>query len=387
MLTPASPLFGSMSYMSQDSSCCSVLNNAVIMDEDDEETIPTDERPMLVPIDDMSPIVEKSFNMSDLAQAASGISFPNPSEDRSNSSLQDFLSHAPPTAPLDVAFIGSSPGPQWSPGIKNALKSPNPVIRIDSALNFLDSIPSASPKKKPSTSMNCTSLSLSAILPSSSRIETASPPVSPPLPDLKRIEPVEASPLRRLTHQRSGALPFVAKRISSPELSLVPPPRSVSSSIYSSSMGRKTVLTSEERELRDAEEGRRRLLAQIRVNRKNFQHLQSDSPSHINTSWRGGLNSSSSPRIRNSSVPTSRGLLRIKLSSAPPPVVHATSFLGRSRLDMTPSRIGVGSFSTTIVPRGSSAIPRSTAAIYTARRAPTLPPMRREQSVVRPAWR
>ena len=381
MLTPASPLFGSMSYMSQDSSCCSVLNNAVIMDEDDEETIPTDERPMLVPIDDMSPIVEKSFNMSDLAQAASGISFPNPSEDRSNSSLQDFLSQAPPTAPLDVAFLGSSPGHQWSPGIKNAMKSPNPVIRIDSALNFLDSIPSASPKKKPSTSMNCTSLSLSAILPSSSRIETASPPVSPPLPDLKRIEPVEASPLRRLTHQRSGALPFVAKRISSPETTLVPPPKSVSSSIYSNSIGRKMLLTSEERELRDAEEGRRRLLAQIRVNRKNFQHLQSDSPSRINTSWRD-----SSSRIRTSSVPTSRGLLRIKLST-PPPVVHGSSFLGRSRLDMTPSRICVGSFSTTIVPRGSAAMPRSTTAIYTARRAPTLPPMRREQSVVRPAWR
>lgn len=379
MFTPASPLFGSTSYMSQDSSCCSVLNNAVIMDDDDNETIPTDERPILVPIgsvqiEDVSPIVEKSFNVSDLvplqsSTIISSTTFPNPSgvsEDRNNSSLQEFLNHAP--APLDVAFIASSPGPHWSPGIKSSsLNGPNPpVIRIESTLNFLEGMPSASPKKKLSTT-DSSSVSLSAIFPGE-----AAPPEN-------RIEQREPSPVRRLTRQRSaGPLPLVPlpgdekfQDFPSPSMSFAQ-----KSAGFNQNYPRKMVLTSEERELRDAEEGRRRLLAQIRVNRRNFQTLNSDQ----NRSFSRNATLSSS-RIRSTSlVPTSRGPVRVQLSTPTPPST-GSSFLGTGRsLRPDPSL----NLSSRYVDRPSrllappSCPPRmSTAAIYAARRAPSL----------RPAWR
>ena len=297
-LTPASPLFGSLSYMSQESSCCSALNNAVILEDDDNETIPTDERPNLVPLapEDVSPIVDKSFNVSDVP---AGNSFPPAavSEDRSNSSLQDLLFNQP-VAPVDTAFIGNSPGPQWSPGIRGSLKSPT-VIRIESTLNYFDGIASASPKKAES------SMSLSAIFPStqptalSSILETpAKPdfnfsddatagslpnddrlPIAPPVVKLvstmpQQVVPGEPSPVRKLTHHRSVAGP----RVSLPSLRL-PTGREENSFLHDvtrsfnlSSHRRKIVLSSEEREIMEAEEGRRRLLAQIRSNRSHIEH-------------------------------------------------------------------------------------------------------------------
>ena len=326
LFTPASPLFGSLSYMSQESSCCSVLNNALIMDEedDDDETIPTDERPSLIPADDVSPIVEHSggFNLSDLAVIQSSptdVRAAGTSEDRNNSSLQEFLCNPP--APVDMGFIANSPGPQWSPGIRDSFKSPNPhsVIRIESTLNFLDGMPSASPSRKQHSSIADSSLSLSAIIPTSSAIDSKTnnsssmvssileepapadnpPPVqhqspprehvakSPPPPIIP--EPVqrqylggaEPSPVRRLTHQRSSSAPLeplpIGAFLDDRNTSFGGPNRSGFShrrcESPSYSVSHKT-LSSEERELREAQEGRRRLLSQIRSNRRNFEALK-----------------------------------------------------------------------------------------------------------------
>lgn len=323
-MTPASPLFGSISYMSQESSCCSVLNNAVIMEEDDNETIPTDERPSLVPVgaEDVSPIVEKSFNVSDLPVAnvssTTNSSFPaviNPSaEDRSNSSLQDLLYNNP--QPVDVAFIGNSPGPQWSPGIKGVsttLKSPtHQLIRLD---NFLDSSPTLSPTEKKIGNGADSSLSLSAILPPghSANMQTeiigAKPlDFSDLIEEPQEIDPepvttthrqlgsnarafsqlpIEPSPVRHFTHKRSSP-PIVAHVISEPAFTRRPSPysleetlpgtKSLLNSLYKPRQpltARRTVLSSEERAVKEAEEGKRRLLSQIRSNRRNFETLRS----------------------------------------------------------------------------------------------------------------
>ena len=295
-MTPASPLFGSLSYMSQESSCCSVLNNAVIMDEDDNETIPTDERPNLVPlaVDDVSPIVEKSFNVSDLpvANVSNTTSIvPQSAEDRSNSSLQDFLAVNNPPPAVDMAFIGNSPGPQWSPGIKSTgatFKSPNPsLIRIE---NFLDASPAFSPVEKKDSS-----LSLSAI-----RVETDEVVEEPPLhttnhKDLSASRAVqEPSPVRHFTHRRTSPIQSenrslrmervdealkAASRLYLDESRLYQRPASPSmhASIYRPRQplsAKRTVLSSEERSLREAEEGRRRLIDQIHMNRRNFEYLR-----------------------------------------------------------------------------------------------------------------
>ncbi len=301
-MTPASPLFGSLSYMSQESSCCSVLNNAVIMDEDDNETIPTDERPNLVPlaVEDVSPIVEKSFNVSDLPVAnvsnTTNSSFPaiapQSAEDRSNSSLQDFLAVNNPPAAVDMAFIGNSPGPQWSPGIKSTgatFKSPNPsLIRIE---NFLDASPAFSPVEKKDSS-----LSISAI-----RVETEEVVEEPPLhtTNHKSRAVQEPSPVRHFTHRRIAsenhslrmervdqALKAAASRLYLDESRLP------STSIYRPRQplsAKRTVLSSDERALREAEEGRRRLIDQIHMNRRNFENLRDRSNisgiSRMDRSW------------------------------------------------------------------------------------------------------
>jgi hypothetical protein len=374
MLTPASPLYGSVSYMSQESSCCSALNNAVIMDEDDNETIPTDERPSLVPVDDVSPIVEKSLNQSDFApnraspvdsRTVTNIS----SEDRNNSSLQEFLCTQPPV--VDMAFIGNSPGPQWSPGIRDSFKSPNPhsVIRIESTLHYLDGMPSSSPKKP--NSLADINLSLSAILPVTqgtpsvieTRIENSSSLVSsihqtpgepiqeanpqesvensieleesdghisqvldmPPTVQTRPSETirelvVEPSPVRKLTHARSvkclleprSCLPSISRPIVEEDRNSSFINRSICS--QRSSSGRRSespylysnskILSSEERELREAQDGRRKLLEQIRLNRRTLENMKASVPdeppsmrSRLNISFNGRNREESFSRI------------------------------------------------------------------------------------------
>ena len=316
-LTPASPLFGSLSYMSQESSCCSALNNAVIIEDDDNETIPTDERPSLIPLaaDDMSPIVESSFNVSDVPPGASFPLIPA-SEDRSSSSLQELLFNQ--VAPVDTAFIGNSPGPQWSPGIRSSLKSPT-VIRIESTMNYFDGIPSASPKKATGTD---SSLSLSAIFPSA---QPALPSVTVPKPNFdfsdiaeERAKPVvvdfEPSPVRTLTHQRSIA----GSRVSLSSLRLPVREHSFYLETDVSTHRRKIVLSSEERDLKEADEGRRRLAAQIRANR-----------SHVDVSSSGSASARLSARLAEN---RSR-LPRVELSTNSTLYQRASSsFLASSRL-------------------------------------------------------
>lgn len=367
-MTPASPLFGSISYMSQESSCCSALNTAVIMEDDDNETIPTDERPSLIPAgvpEDVSPIVEKSFNVSDLPVAnvttTTNTSIPLASqsvEDRSNSSsLQELLYNAPPA--VDVGFVGSSPGPQWSPGIRSGapmVKSPNPpLIRIE---NFLDASPSISPKKfGPIDS----SLSISAIMPTAPESPEEEAPVTTNHKDLEARKRafMEPSPVRRFTHQRStlnDPVPISIPRlpIKSVERSLPirrefrenisprfdPPPR-----LYEPRQAvsaRKTVLSSEERQLKEAEDGRRRLLNRIRQNRRSLESSRlDDSRRHIflQDSDRRSFIGNSPSMIRSFSRPSSPGPLQAvdRLKSR---LDTSRSFMRSSSLDRSslPSR-------------------------------------------------
>jgi len=417
LLTPASPLFGSVSYMSQESSCCSLLNNAVIMDDDDNETIPTDERPSLIPAEDLSPIVEPSFNVSDLALVRSSpvdsrVVTTISSEDQSIASLQDFLCTKP--QPVDLAFIGSSPGPQWSPGIKDSFKSPNPhsVIRIESTLNFLDGIPSASPNKRGTTADS--SLSLSAIIPgmqaTPSMFETRvdntssmvssileapvqdqpvddtgptktpnraldivledstgqisrvmSSPASPVAEPIQQLRGMEPSPVRRLTHHRSSAGPA---RASLPSLAQVfdvrPEPIPVRESPYLYSASK--VLSSEEREMREAEEGRRRLLEQIRQNRRNLEIINTSRLNGtLNVSTRGRSAQTPGPSRELSFSRITAGLprgtspgfsARISPSFTPPQIVETSVNVSRYSALNTSSR--VRSLSSSFAMTGSS---------------------------------
>jgi hypothetical protein len=414
-MTPASPLFGSISYMSQESSCCSALNNAVIMEDDDNETIPTDERPSLVPVsapEDVSPIVSKSFNVSDLPAAnvttTTNTSIPlatQSMEDRSNSSsLQELLYNGAPT--VDVAFIGNSPGPQWSPGIRTSaagqVKSPSPsLIRID---NFLDASPSLSPKKGMTID---SSLSISAILPAI--IETPAEedqPVTSTHRDVDKKPRVfdEPSPVRRLTHQRSTGMEPI--RLPDP----IRPAFNRSSYLIEGMTGRsfqqrqpltarKTILSTEERELKEAEDGRKRLMAQIRINRRSLEvsrasdvsrYSRIQSPSILEESRHRSFSASRietrSPRLMTSTLAAAERL-RSRLAANQ----LSSSILRSSSLDQSmrkgPVKVQLMSKHPTSIYApplgGSRPTPRLTTVLYTAhRRGPTS-----SSFAARPAWR
>lgn len=366
--TPASPLMGSTSYMSQESSYCSLLNNAVIMEDDEVETIPSDEKPLPSATrrlqegnsslqDDVSPIVLNSKRqMSKPVETgteqpsisygtndnSSGVidSFPNTfsTEGRDNS-LQEFLnmpqkligdsdptelddritSVIPPI--VDFGYPVSSPGPQWSPGIRNgshfvntsvsAMQSPDEpqgMIHVGATLNYLDGMPSTSPVSRRQRNENDSLMSISAI-PVSRNPDITNLEDGPPSSDVVLenstqlmsetvlIEPVEEpqipqimghepSPVKKFTHRRTlsifgstastnplpAGLPVHA--IPSPRLHRTSSPRLLPESILAP-LSSRSGLTSIEREVREAEEGRRKLLDQIRVNRKNFETLKS----------------------------------------------------------------------------------------------------------------
>ena len=189
MLTPASP-----SYISQDS-CCSALNNAVIMD--DNETIPTAEKAKR---DDVSPICQELAQTLPLATTI--LSENNSSlQDflnvpQNNSSLQYFLSIAPPSSP-----------PQWSPGVsKNVFDSP------PQALHYLDGLPETPLKE----------VSLSAINPMMNSIqdktthlllqESSDDSFSNILPRLPPKDEALPEPLRRISSSSSIAAPLTSHR-------------------------------------------------------------------------------------------------------------------------------------------------------------------------------
>ena len=358
MLTPASPLFGSLSYMSQESSCCSALNNAVIMEEeDDTETIPTDEKilassvPILVP-EDVSPIVlreEKSFNVSDLVPNAVGnpeARFPHSfGSDGGESSLQEFLRVQP--AQLHV----SSP-PQWSPGIRAsspAVPEDSCVMRIEATLNFLDGMPTTSPKKR--DFIEASSLSLSAINPvQSSSVQQPSveePDSSSVSGSSSVVHQFVASPVRIISAP-ARSLTLAESRTSIPLLeplrmqSEVPGKvvdavsrTPLSGRLYGTSKKAALLLSSVEQELRAAEDGRRRVIAQIRSNRRNFERLANSSSSFLDTPS-GGRRSPMPPPTRPvSSVGSFISSLthRHKVDRRAPSVPLNTSRLSAARED------------------------------------------------------
>jgi len=337
--------------MSQESSCCSLLNNAVIMDEDDTETIPSDEKrnPVIITTsapqevstlrraihDDISPITN-SVNVSTV-NAAPVVNLYQPGDEESimavsdgrNNSLQEFLGYVPqrmqPIDPVPVPQPISSPGPQWSPGIRNeelsSLRSPDPTLNmIEATLNYLDGLPSTSPRQRrraendslvsaiqqASNSVPADTSSLdggvNVILESSTQMisETI-------LPDdyhhdneiVGNRSPAahEPSPVKILTHKRTASVRTSTSphrhmfgSTTPPPLPPMPPPQLTgsSSSLVSSRIPTRRVLSelsSIEREVRAAEEGRIKLLEQIRINRKKFESLKRESDEFI----RGGI--------------------------------------------------------------------------------------------------
>lgn len=384
--TPASPLMGSTSYMSQESSYCSLLNNAVILEDDDVETIPSDEKPQpLVSLrlqeansslqDDVSPIVLNNHRQSGKSvdvrseqpaftsgtnESNSGVidSFPNTfSTDGRDSSLQEFLNipqkcegnfpvqnrddgiinMAPAAA--DFQYPVSSPGPQWSPGIRNgsaivnlsssALCTPEEsqgLIHVEATLNYLDGMPSTSPSSRRRRE-NDSLMSISAIpmtrndevtnllededgqtsttnvvLENSTQLMSETvlidpfedqPGVTVPATAAATAASVqimghEPSPVKRFTHRRTLSILGSSAASSSsvfppglPTHSIPSPPRRIQRSPSPrpsvSILGPLSVrsgLSSIEREVREAQEGRRKLLDQIRQNRKNFESLK-----------------------------------------------------------------------------------------------------------------
>ena len=413
-MTPASPLFGSISYMSQESSCCSALNNAIIMEDDDNETIPTDERPSMIPVlvDDVSPIVDKSFNVSDFPAGNESSSLP-PVEEKSNAStLQELLYEAP--AKVDIAFIGNSPGPQWSPGIRGdgpLLKSPNlPLIRIE---NFLDASPSLSPKRGDIAGAD-SSLSISAIIPAmhSSPVDNEPEerrPLTATHHDVKkRLEPpqVIVSPVHRFTHRRASPLAierisptlpepssFIQRRRASSPLGMEAYRRASplgiddrgSSSLYlqrQTLSARRTVLSTEERELKEAEDGRRRVMSQIRHNRRQFEVLK-DASFNVSRFQRPIVTSSSTlgavDRLRSRIATNTSSSLIGRDRSSCCSVLRGNS-LERS---LGPVRIEIKSQPATCMVSVLGARPSLPArsSIYTAHRRPAT------ATVARPAWR
>ena len=241
MLTPASPVFCSSSYMSQESSCCSALNNAVIMEEDDADTIPTDEEKYVAPpaLEDVSPIIRDQVS----------ILRPATIEDNTTNSTLEFLLNDPPP------ILSSSP-PHWSPGViqPSTPRSSN-YGAIEATLNFLDGLPTNSPPDEklqtPKKSSFEEESSLSIINPmmiSDCKLAlTVSPPkpsrnISPSLPETVVSPPKQAPQL-------------LTPHVFAPHV-FYPPG--------------KVTLSSIEQELKNAEDGRRRLLAQIQQNRRNF---------------------------------------------------------------------------------------------------------------------
>jgi hypothetical protein len=364
--TPASPVMGSTSYMSQESSYCSLLNNAVIMEDDEVETIPSDEKPLPSASqrlmegnsslqDDVSPIVLNSHRqlnkaadietdrpavLSTTNDSSSGVidSFPNTfSTEGRDSSLQEFLnipqnlngvaipteqddriiSVIPPVG--DYGYPASSPGPQWSPGIRNgskfvntsisAMRTPDEtqgIIHVEATLNYLDGIPSTSPasrrRREDDSSMSISAIpvtrnddvtnledcpqSSDVVLENSTQLMSETvliEPVDEPQPIMGH----EPSPVKKFTHRRtlsifgsstsSTALPpgLPVHANPSPRIQRSPSPKPSHVSSILGPLSARSGLSSIEREVKEAEEGRRKLLDQIRMNRRNFETLKS----------------------------------------------------------------------------------------------------------------
>ena len=362
--TPASPLMGSTSYMSQESSYCSLLNNAVILEDDEVETIPSDEKqiPYMTQRlfegnsslqDDVSPIVlnnnraSSKGNESKKYQATltngtndsnSGVidSFPNTfSTEGRDSSLQEFL-NIPQKSELgssgvvvtqDITQPGpeynypiSSPGPQWSPGIRNgsafvntslsALRTPEEtqgMIHVEATLNYLDGIPSTSPASRRNQRDNDSLMSISAIPMTTRNDDVTNLEDEPPnvvlenstqlMSETVLIEPTEEplsdpqimgnepSPVKRFTHRRtlsrlgSGISPVALPPGLPSHIAIPSPPRPLPQVSILAPLSTRSGLSSIEREVREAQEGRRKLLDQIRQNRKNFESLKSNNTS------------------------------------------------------------------------------------------------------------
>jgi len=372
--TPASPLMGSTSYMSQESSYCSLLNNAVILEDDEVETIPSDEKP--IPFmtqrllegnsslqDDVSPIVLNSHRQLSKAiesrpdqppltsgtnDSNSGVidSFPNTfSTEGRDSSLQEFL-NIPQKSQIGISqddgrirvnppiveynYPISSPGPQWSPGINtssSALRSPEEtqgMIHVEATLNYLDGMTSTSPASRRRRSENDSLMSISAI-PVTRNDDVTSLEDVPPSSDVilenstqlmsetVLVEPAEdlpytqvhpqilghePSPVKKFTHRRtlsrlgSSSGVSVHSAVLPPGLpshampSPTPPPRHSPHLSILAPLTTRSGLSSIEREVREAEEGRRKLMDQIRQNRKNFEALKSTNSSSVFSSKR-----------------------------------------------------------------------------------------------------
>jgi hypothetical protein len=274
VLTPATPpVIGSWSYLSQESSHCSTLNNAVIMDEDEVETIPTDEKKKerVVQIQETT---FRTIQYTDLSPIDRTDMVPLNDYSGNNSSLQDFL-RLPQNQPEETIILPpnniellsniSPSGPQWSPGIRGSEPSPSPLsspklpsgertIRIEQTLNFLDASP----------------------ISDSSEQSIFHNPIDSAVP----------SPVRRFTHRRSNEVPLVRKpnrlsdtihdRPGRPVVSFLDQSannRSQSCTVYGRARQYDTLSTAD-REYMEAAEGRRRLVAQIERNRANFESIK-----------------------------------------------------------------------------------------------------------------
>jgi hypothetical protein len=233
-LTSLSPLFGA-SRVSLESSCCSALNNAVILDDlDESETVPTDEKEKIVGSAAVRS-VPRLFSES-VSQLNLDLS---PIEPREASPVVSILAEV--KRELSTPFA-VSPGPQWSPGVFSGKTTPvesnNQLIHLKSNLHlFSDDAPEDPPTREGSA--------------------------SPAEEEVSSISSVEVSPVRVLSHLKRA---------------------SDSSILLNMSRYRKRVESTEERQVREAEEGRRILFNQIEINRRNFNKIRNNSDNCSNFS-------------------------------------------------------------------------------------------------------
>ena len=207
---------------------------------------------------------------------------------------------------------------------------------------------------------------------------------------------LEPSPVRRFTHHRSSFqgtedVPITRHRSSFqgtediPQIPVRRPVdyeqyRKIPSRVYEQrqpATARRTVLSSEERQLREAEEGRRRLLNQIRRNRIGLEHSRLDD-SFRRTSFLDRT-VTRSPSIRSESpnlVQPTIGL-KSRLDTSRTSLMLRTSSLDRSSFTYRPGvKVELYSHPVPVV----RTTQRTSAALYTTHR-------RTGTTTTRPAWR
>lgn len=424
VLTPATPpVVGSWSYISHESSHCSTLNNAVIMDEDEIETIPTDEKKKVhydhyedhvevttsshlpssfrtfAPNFDVSPIVNRDDrNLSnDIAPIHPTGEF---GADDGNSTLKEFL-RVPPVAINDnsnsdmmgvqgapTIQVSSPPGPHWSPGIRGSadnsmctplssplLPSGEKTIRIEQTLNFLDASP-----------VSDHSHSEESVMDQEAQVFQ------------KFIMGAPPSPVKHLTHRRTPFVPTetvgkpvaldagvtVSNRSHMLELEMSNHNRS-RSTVY----GRlrrpppPPTLSSADKEYVEALNGRRRLLGQIERNRANFEKIKrrAAEEEHLKPPMPVGFGGRNVSLISSRIMPRSAAALPsafLKSARQVPPIIPTSSQLNRSSF-LYPRRAPQLEIST---------VERIFTSTNSSRRSPSIgTASRRNTSVERPPWR